>query len=202
MEFLMNNNEQNKLTSGDWVNVVIAAVLFGTALSLPVVGLSGNLWAGVAVGISGAMMLGWRMTQRLRTQLAEEGPQQTTIARQYMRRFGIALLGYMGMLAIAVYVVNTFAGDVWWRYGVAVLPVLPVAYGVWGYMQFLRSLDEFQQRIQLEAIGFSLGMTSLVTMTIGFLEVVGLPMIGFIWVFPMIIAFWGIGQVIAQRRYQ
>lgn len=198
----MMNDEGTHLSSSDWVNVVIAAVIFGTALSLPVAGLSGNVWAAVVVGIAGALMLGWRTTQQLRKQLAEDGPQQTTVARQYMRRFGIALLGYMGTLAIATYMVNTIAADAWWRYGVAVLPVIPVAYGVWGYMQFLRSLDELQQRIQLEAIGFSLGMTSLVTMTIGFLEVVGLPMIGFIWVFPMIIGFWGIGQFIAQRRYQ
>lgn len=35
---------------------------------------------------------------------------------------------------------------------VALLPVLPIAYGIWAYTSFLRGIDELQRRIQLDGL--------------------------------------------------
>ena len=84
----------------------------------------------------------------------------------------------------------------------AVLPVVPLLFALRAFLRFLSRIDELQQRIQLQAIGFAAGATGLVTITVGFLENAGLPQPSWIWVFPMLIAFWGIGTAIAGRRYQ
>lgn len=84
----------------------------------------------------------------------------------------------------------------------AVLPVVPLLFGLRAFLRFLSRMDELQQRIQLQAIGFAAGATGMITITIGFLGNAGLPQPSWIWVFPMIIAFWGIGTAIASRRYQ
>jgi hypothetical protein len=70
------------------------------------------------------------------------------------------------------------------------------------FMTYLRQMDEMLRRIELEAFGFSLGLTAIVTFTLGLLENAGLPRFSLVWVFPMIMIFWGIGKAIAGRRYQ
>lgn len=84
----------------------------------------------------------------------------------------------------------------------AVLPVVPLLFALRAFLRFLARMDELQQRIQLQAIGFAAGATGLVTITVGFLENAGLPQPSWIWVFPMLIAFWGLGTAITSRRYE
>lgn len=89
-----------------------------------------------------------------------------------------------------------------WRIPLALLPLPAILFGLWTFLKFLASMDELQRRIQLQAIGFSLGLTGVITFTLGLLESAGFPTLDLIWVFPMMIFLWGIGQAIAMRRYQ
>lgn len=82
------------------------------------------------------------------------------------------------------------------------LPILPVGLGVVALMSFVRNLDEMQQKIQLEAMAFSLGVTGLITFAFGLVEGTGVPSVSMIWVFPMIVFFWGFGLIVAKRRYE
>lgn len=118
----------------------------------------------------------------------------------YTRRLVLTLIGYMISLPLSL-VLLAAAVDSPLRYGIALLPVVPVIFGLVAFLSYLRSMDELQQRIQLEAFGFSLGCTGLLTFTIGFLENAGLPQPSLIWVFPTMVIFWGIGQFLARRRY-
>jgi hypothetical protein len=89
-----------------------------------------------------------------------------------------------------------------WNYLVALLPMIPVALGMAVFARYLREMDELERRIQFEAIVFSTGATGIITFTLGILESRGLPPVGLIWVFPMIIFLWGIGLYFARRRYK
>jgi hypothetical protein len=62
-------------------------------------------------------------------------------------------------------------------------------------------MDELQRRIHLNAVGFGFGATAIITFTYGFLELVGFPAISYIWVLPLMTALWGVGAVVATRRY-
>jgi len=127
----------------------------------------------------------------------------TTASKQYTRRFIIGMIAYLVVLPISLVVLNQLP-DVSSiiRLIIALLPVLPAIFMMWAMVQHVRALDELQQRIQLEAFSWSLGATGLVTFTLGFAENAGVSSIGLIWVLPMTIFFWQIGQMIARRRYE
>lgn len=124
---------------------------------------------------------------------------------QVEKRWGIELAATLAIYAVALIVsVLVLRADppAPLRYPAALLPVLPVAYGVWAYTRFLHGIDELQRRIQLDGLAFSVGGTGLLTVTWGFLELAGLPRLPVLWVLPILIWLWGIGAAIASRRYQ
>jgi hypothetical protein len=121
--------------------------------------------------------------------------------RRYIRRFIGAMVAYALLLPVCIWLMRQ-VGDSPVRYLLALLPVVPVAFGLWAFIRYLGEMDEMQRRIQFEAFGFSLGCTALVTFTLGFLERADFPQIGMVWVLPMMIAFWGIGSALAARRYR
>jgi len=92
--------------------------------------------------------------------------------------------------------------DASWRYVVAVIPVLPAAVVVYLFIRRLARLDELQRRIQIEAFGFALGATALLTFAYGFLEGVGLPHLNWTYILPLIAALWAVGTAIISFRYR
>jgi hypothetical protein len=89
-----------------------------------------------------------------------------------------------------------------WRYLLALVPVIPVAFAVYFLTRAVGELDELQRRIQLEAFAVSLCGTGLLTFTYGYLELAGLPHINPIFILPLMTLLWGVGMAIASRRYR
>src|SRR5205814_4164571 len=54
-----------------------------------------------------------------------------------------------------------------WRFDVAALPVLPAAVVIWLTVRALARLDEVQKRTQMQAVGFSIVATALLTFGYG-----------------------------------
>jgi hypothetical protein len=113
--------------------------------------------------------------------------------------FGFAALAYLMFLVGSVTLVaaNTEAP---WRYWVAVLPVIPAGVVVWLVVRQLGSLDEVQKRTQMQAIGFSLAATGLVTFGYGFLEGAGLPDLSMTFVLPLMSMFWALGLFVLALK--
>lgn len=121
----------------------------------------------------------------------------------YRRRLIITMIIYVGLVVFMSSVLDSIEDtNRVLRVIVVLLPIIPIVFGMWAFMQFIRQIDELQRRIHFEAFAFSLGCTGLITFTLGFMENVGVPQFSLIWVFPMMIAFWGIGVAIAGRRYR
>jgi len=113
--------------------------------------------------------------------------------------FGLSLLAFLMVLVGAVTIVQASpAGD--WKYFVAVLPVIPAALVVWLFVRAIARLDEVQKRIHMQAFGFSLGGTVLITFGYGFLESAGLPQLSWTLVAPLIALLWGLGIAILALR--
>ncbi|WP_163965559.1 hypothetical protein [Oceanipulchritudo coccoides] len=85
---------------------------------------------------------------------------------------------------------------------IALLPMLPIAWVGIIIMRFIRSLDELQRKMQFEAVVFSAVMTGLLTGAYGFMEGVGYPELDTVWVLPMLMVLWVVGQALARKRYQ
>lgn len=89
-----------------------------------------------------------------------------------------------------------------WRVPVALAPVVPAALAVAAFVRFLARMDDLQRRIQLEALGLAFGATGILTFAYGFLEGIGFPNVSWIYIFPAMVALWGLGLVVATWRYR
>lgn len=109
------------------------------------------------------------------------------------------MLAYLMVLVGTMTVVKANP-DGAWRYYLAVLPVIPAGFTLWFFIRALARLDELQKRIQLQAFGFSLGATALLTFGYGFLEGVGLPHLSWAFVMPLMAILWGVGAAVFTIR--
>ncbi len=121
-------------------------------------------------------------------------------ARAYVIEFGGAMAAYV-VVIFAITVLNAHPQAAW-RPFVALTPVIPAIFVVVAFVRFLRRMDELQRRIQLEALGLSFAVSGILTFAYGFLELTGFPQVSLIWIFPGMIMLWGLGLVVATRRYQ
>ena len=127
-----------------------------------------------------------------------------TNTKRYLRQFVYSMVAYIITLSVSLIALGFFADYPinLARIIAALTPVVPVIFMVYSFMKYLGSIDELQQQIQLLAIGFAAGTTSLLTFSYGFLEGVGFPPISLLWVFPIMILLWGLGLIIISRRFQ
>jgi hypothetical protein len=124
--------------------------------------------------------------------------------KRYLREFIYSMIAYVITLSLSLIALGSL-GDYPLnpaRIVVALAPVVPVISMIFFFLRYLNSIDELQQRIQLLAIGFAAGTTSLLTFSYGFLENVGFPPISLLWVFPIMILLWGFGLAVITQRYQ
>ncbi len=120
--------------------------------------------------------------------------------RRFLRDFSLAMAAYAGAALLGRRLLP-LAGETWWRVPAAVLPVLPMVPAVYIFLRYLNAIDELQQKIQLNAIGFSASLTGLLTLAVGFLENAGLPRPPWTFVFPLMVALWSVGVIWFTRRY-
>jgi hypothetical protein len=122
-------------------------------------------------------------------------------SKRYARDFMIAMAAYVIIIIASRLILNNL-GELPWRYPIAVLPAIPVIFLITGFMRYLSGIDELQQRIQLQAIGFAAGTTGLLTFAYGLLELAGLPQFSTFFIFPMMVLLWGVGLSYFSRSYR
>jgi hypothetical protein len=121
-------------------------------------------------------------------------------SKTYLLQFVGAIVLYAAVVFFTVRLLEML-GNSPWRLLVTLLPMIPIGLGLLAFLRFFGEMDELQKRIQLDALAFSFILTGLLTFSYGLLQNVGLPQISFIAVFPLMIAMWGLGHVIASWRY-
>jgi hypothetical protein len=121
--------------------------------------------------------------------------------RIYFREFFTAIAAYILTLFISINLINT-NNAAWWRYIIALLPMIPAVFVLRAVIRQLARMDELQRNIQLEALAFAFGATAILTFSYGFLERVGLPELSMFFVWPVMAVLWIIGLAIANRKYQ
>src|SRR5437764_458020 len=113
---------------------------------------------------------------------------------------GRVVLAYRRVLVVAVTAVQG-TPEPGWKYLVAVMRVVPAGVVIWLTVRALGRLDEVQKRTQMQALGFSMVATGLITFGYGFLEGVGLPHLNSTYVLPLMAVLWGVGYVALRLRY-
>ena len=125
---------------------------------------------------------------------------QQTAARAYTRELGLAMAAYVVVVLVSIKLVGALDQPI--KTLVALTPLIPASLALFAYLRFLSRMDELGRRIQLEALAFGFGAAGMLTFAYGFLENAGFPQLSYIWVFPLMIALWGIGGAIASYRYR
>ena len=125
---------------------------------------------------------------------------QRTAARAYTRELGLAMAAYVIVVLVSIRLVGGLDQPI--KTLVALTPLIPATLALFAYLRFLSRMDQLGRRIQLEALAFGFGAAGMLTFAYGFLENAGFPQLSYIWVFPTMIALWGIGGAIASYRYR
>ncbi|MEK6225712.1 MAG: hypothetical protein AABM40_05375 [Chloroflexota bacterium] len=125
---------------------------------------------------------------------------QRLAARAYTRELGLAMAAYVIVVLVSIKLVGGLDQPI--KTLVALTPLIPAGLALFAYLRFLSRMDELGRRIQLEALAFGFGAAGMLTFAYGFLENAGIPQLSYIWVFPLMIALWGIGGAVASYRYR
>ena len=93
-------------------------------------------------------------------------------ARAYLLDFLPAMAGYVVVL-VAVVVWGDLDGTSGWRFGWALLPLIPALLVVRAVVRHLRRVDEYQRDLLLAGLGTGFAVAMMVAVTLGFLGVAG-----------------------------
>ncbi|MEZ5958707.1 MAG: hypothetical protein R3C27_16010 [Hyphomonadaceae bacterium] len=127
------------------------------------------------------------------------------VARQYFRDMLGACLAYVGVLVVSVFVVRRMDPPQWVAIGLALASAAPALLMLRAFLRRLQGLDEFQRRVELEALAVAAAVVGLGSFTYGFLQsFANFPQIDdvLLWVFPALCFTWGIAQFFVRRRYK
>ncbi|QAY76057.1 hypothetical protein [Sphingosinicella sp. BN140058] len=123
-------------------------------------------------------------------------------SRQYVLELGGALVLYAVLLVAANAIERAVQPAATLKLVINLAPMLGAFAAAWAILRGLWRMDEMQRRIQFDAIAISFLGTALVTFGWGFAEGAGLPHLRAFAVWPIMATLWGLGMVVAQRRYR
>lgn len=121
--------------------------------------------------------------------------------KTYLIEFGGAMALYTVVIVVTSLLLKNIASANL-RLLVSLLPKFPIGLGLLAFLRFFRAMDELQKRIQLDALAFAFGASGLLTFSYGLMQFAGMPQISLVFIFPLMIALWGLGSIMATRRYQ
>jgi hypothetical protein len=124
-------------------------------------------------------------------------------ARRYRRDVAISGTIYVALVFGGALAISNLDPPHWAVIVLALLPVAPALTMLRAYLAFTRSMDEFQRRLQSEALLIASAVVVFGSFAYGFLEEwADFPHLPMIWVFPAFCGVWGIAHLIISRRYK
>lgn len=123
-------------------------------------------------------------------------------SKQYLIELGSAFALYAALLVGAAAVERAIEPTGTLKLAINLAPMLGAFAAAWAILRGLWRMDEMQRRIQFDAIAISFLGTALITFGWGFAEGAGLPHLRAFAVWPIMGTLWGIGSLIAIRRYR
>jgi hypothetical protein len=127
------------------------------------------------------------------------------VSRRYRREMIVASVAYVAVILISVYAARHLSPPRWVSVGLALAAAAPVFLMLRAYGRFFDGLDEFQRRVQSEALAAAVAIVGFAALTYGFLEsFADFPRFdgALIWVLPAITIVHGLAAFFIRRRYQ
>jgi hypothetical protein len=124
-------------------------------------------------------------------------------ARRYSRDMIVASLIYSVFVFAGASAIRNLDLPQWAVICIALAPLLPAMLMLRAYAVFVAAVDEFQRRMQSEAITIAAGVVGFGSFAYGFLEEwAGFPHLPLIWVLPVLIGVWGVALCVIRLRYK
>jgi hypothetical protein len=125
------------------------------------------------------------------------------VARRYARDIAIAAVFYTAVVFAGAYAIRYLDPPHWAVIVAALAPLAPALMMLRAYATFLNDVDEFQRRVQTDAMLISAAVVGFGSFAYGFLEEwADFPHLPLIWVFPALIGIWGLAACIVRLRYK
>ena len=135
--------------------------------------------------------------------MRETSPTAIRNGRRYMGNMAVAMVLYTIFVFAGAYAIRNAGLPQWGVILAALAPLLPALLMLRAYVIFLNGIDEFQRRIQTDAILISAGVVGFGSFAYGFLEEwADFPHLPLIWVFPALCGFWGLAACFLRMRYK
>jgi hypothetical protein len=124
-------------------------------------------------------------------------------ARRYRRDFGVAGALYVAVVIGAALAIRNLDLPQWLVIVLSLLPMAPALMMLRAYLVFTRAMDEFQRRLQSEALIVASAITVFGSFAYGFLEEwADFPHVPLIWVFPAFSFVFGVAHIFISKRYK
>lgn len=125
-------------------------------------------------------------------------PDPNRHAKQYAKRFTLAMVTYAVLLVVAILAAGQLDGVA--RTLVMLLPLPGVLMVAWALWRYLVGSDEMIRHDQLVALALAFGLGSIITFTYGLLQLTGAPELGWIWIFPVYAGCWLVAHLVQWLR--
>jgi len=123
-------------------------------------------------------------------------------SKQYGLELGGALALYVVLLVGANAIDRAIQPVGGLKLAINLLPMVGLFAVAWVVLRALSRMDELQRRIQFDAIALAFVGTALLTFGWGFAEGAGVQRLPTFAVWPIMATLWGLGTIVAQRRYR
>jgi hypothetical protein len=123
--------------------------------------------------------------------------------RRYTRDMGVAAALYTAFVLGGGFAIDGLELPRWAVIALAVAPLFPALLMLRAYLIFLNQIDEFQRRIQTDAMLCSAAVVGFGSFAYGFLESwAGFPDLPLVWILPALIAVWSFAAAVLRMRYK
>lgn len=130
---------------------------------------------------------------------------ETASAAGSARRYMLELTG-----AIVLYGVVLAGSTIWLRsapegavrWAIALLPMIPALLAGLAIVRFFGRMDELARRALTESLAFAFATSALLVLTLGFLQVGGMPAVSAWWIWVGMGVSWLLGAGLTQLRYR
>jgi hypothetical protein len=124
-------------------------------------------------------------------------------SRRYRRDVAVAGGFYMAVVIGAALAIRNLDLPQWLVIVLSLLPMAPALMMLRAYLVFTRAMDEFQRRLQSEALIVASAITVFGSFAYGFLEEwADFPHVPLIWVFPVFAFVFGVAHIFISKRYK
>ncbi|HVA34250.1 MAG TPA: hypothetical protein VNG31_08890 [Candidatus Baltobacteraceae bacterium] len=105
----------------------------------------------------------------------------------------------MGTFIASDYLADAVTGP--WRYVVALVPLLPLAWALGALVLYIKEADELERRQILESLGIAVAVTAFFSVACGFLQGVGVPRLSAWWTWFVLMLSWAAARVACRAYY-